>query len=188
MEEQPQETQKYNFDLIANSAFNFNKSKLIWTIISIIIFTGLIATFYFIFTNDSDNDSERAVENNEESQHTLSEIMEQGKEKGLNFCENIERGDLKKDCIESYLLNKAKEELDASICRESDNEIFVQRCQYNTIIPEVAKKYNEESAIKNDTTIVPSNIDLCSQIDDEYTRELCLNPETAIEEDYHLLD
>ena len=141
MEEQPQETQKYNFDLTANSASNSNKSKLIWTIISIIIFTGLIATFYFIFINDSDDDSERTiVEDGKQTQKISQNIAEMEKcLKIKNFdlncnllfsnpdieekCEKLTK--LKDECFYKIAIMNTRLDL----CWKIKNETLEQNCE-----------------------------------------------------------
>ncbi|MCK5449544.1 hypothetical protein KAI32_01640 [Candidatus Pacearchaeota archaeon] len=172
---------------VVYSEINKKNSSYIFVIIFAVILLILAVIMFTTYLPLSKSQTTPDIDY-KESQYTLSEIMEHGKEKGFEFCNELGREDLKKDCIESYLLNKAKEELNASICKESNDENFVQRCQYDTIFPEVAKKYNEEIISKNDTEIIPSNIGLCDQIDDEELKVLCLNPKIAIEEDYHLLD
>ena len=158
--------------------------KISLTIFLTIISIGLIVMIFMATTENNTPLKKTAPEDN----LTLSELLKQGEEEGYDFCNKIEREDLKKSCIESYLLNKSKTELDASICEQSDNEIFVKMCQYNAILPVVAKTYIEESHSQNNSEVVPSNVELCEQIKDEADKILCKNPKQAIVGDYWLLD
>lgn len=118
----------------------------------------------------------------ENREYTLGEIMGKGATEGLDFCNTLEKKDIKKTCIESYIFNRAKQELNASICKESKDSVFVRDCQYRAIVPAVAKKYCEESKAQNNTNIAPSNINLCKQIDNEQDREKCYNPKQVVDE------
>ncbi|MEA3248693.1 MAG: hypothetical protein U9Q73_03245 [Nanoarchaeota archaeon] len=54
MKEGPQQNQCYNYTSNVNKPSGFNKSKLIWLTLSVIIIITLIITLYFIFTNDNE--------------------------------------------------------------------------------------------------------------------------------------
>jgi len=122
-----------------------------------------------------------------QQQYNITEILEQGAKQGYDFCNNITRGDIREECINTYLFNEARKEANFSICEQINDEVFVKMCKYNIIIPLVAKAYAEESQAQNNTKVTPSNIELCEQLEGE-TRKLCENPQKAIEVNPHLLD
>ena len=89
MEEQPQKIQDYDSNLTTDHISNFNKSKLFWLILSVVVFIGLITTLYFVFTNDSGNNSEKITEG-KDTQKNIQDIAE------LEKCLEMENFDL--DC------------------------------------------------------------------------------------------
>ena len=117
----------------------------------------------------------------ENREYTLGEIMSKGASEGLDFCNTLEKKDLKKVCVESYIFNRAKQESNASICKESKDDVFVRSCQYRAIVISVAKKYCEESKSQNNINITPSNINLCGQIDNEGDKAGCYNPKQIVD-------
>lgn len=140
MEKQPQKIQNYNSDLTTNHISNFNKSKLIWLIVPAIIFIGLIATFYFIFTDDSEDNSETIIAKNEEPQKNIQDIAEMEKclemeEFDLNCnllfsspdieekCEKIEN--LKDECFYKIAIMNIRLDL----CWQIEDDDLKQNCE-----------------------------------------------------------
>jgi len=177
---------------IEKPLFNVSKVLIIVIIAVIIIFGFVILVSFMKESPEEKTGTERPKEQNngtfpiaplpENREYTLGEIISKGASEGHDFCNTLEREDLKKTCVESYIFNRAKQELDASICKESEDDVFVRQCQYNAIVPAVAKKYCEESKAQNSTNIAPSNINLCEQIDNEQDKAKCYNPKQVVEE------
>ena len=171
--------------------------KIIILSIIILVVTSIIITYVYLTTVDKLNwgsgDQQKEILKKNQTgetlpvatfpdnkEYTLVEIMKKGESEGLDFCNTLDKQDIKEICMESYLSNKAKKEQNASVCKESKDSEFIKRCQY-VIVSIVAKKYCEESKAKNDTNITPTNIGLCEQIDNEQDKANCYNPKQVIE-------
>ncbi len=120
-----------------------------------------------------------------ENDLSTNEIFLMAEKQGASFCDQLEDEYLREPCFKQFVLTKAAKENDASICNQVDDPDFVRSCQAVVITVEVAKTYYNESNINGEVNITPSNIDLCSQIENEHDRSLCFNPKKVIEKNYY---
>ncbi|MCK4650440.1 hypothetical protein KAT36_04390 [Candidatus Pacearchaeota archaeon] len=133
--------QNYDNTPVANQTSGFNKSKFIWIIILIIIFTGLITTFYFIFTNDTG----KLIERGKEPQKTTQDIAKLEKclemrEFDLNCNLLFSNPDIEEKCEK---LTKLKDEcfykiaimnFNQEYCEKITDENLKQDCEMDSFV------------------------------------------------------
>ena len=117
-------------------------------------------------------------------QFTTTDISEKSLEQGIGFCDSLEIESLLKSCKDNYILSKAEEEKDYLLCEQLGDKELVDGCKGTIIILMVASAYNEESNSQDNEDIIPSNIDLCEELDNEQDKEMCYDPKEAIAKNY----
>ena len=105
-------------------------------------------------------------------------------EKDPNFCDTYENIEDIESCKEGVILQRAKDELNISICDEATDSRFIEDCRLEIsqlIIEEVAITYHKED--KEGSSEEPSNVQLCDQLEGE-DKTWCENPQEVINNNY----
>jgi len=117
---------------------------------------------------------------------TTTDIISKAAKEGIAFCDTLEEKYLVEPCRQDYVLTKAINNKDLSICEEGKDSDFIKKCKTDTITTLVAISYKEESKAQG-KEVIPSNIGLCDQLE-EKDRELCKDPKRVIEkENYNMI-